>query len=311
MEILLIDVDSYKLPNLALMKLSSFFKDRGHEVFLNSCSDPDLVFVSCIYPENEELAYEKVSFYLKEKVRFGGTGISLESELPEWVEHVRPDYSLYGVNFSMGFTSRGCIRNCPWCIVPEKEGKIRNHAPIWEFLHPDHDELILLDNNFLASPKWRKNLEIIRDFDLKVNFNQGLDIRLIDEEKAGMLADIRYYDWKFDNRRLHFAFDLPELEEDVRRGVQILKDAGIPPNELMFYELVGFNTDFEEDMHRFRVLEELGVKPYVMRYNDMEGPHGILKHFDRWVNRGYYRFVPWEEYDHGDSQEAIAEINKM
>lgn len=306
---LLVDVDS-KMPNLALMKLSAWHKARGDEVRLLRGSIAglwahvkfDKVYVSCIFSKNAPKARKLASLFPNAKI--GGYGVN-GTKLPDEIEHTMPDYDLYGCDFSMGYTKRGCNRNCPWCVIPEREGPIHEHAPITEFHRPDHDKLILLDPNFLDGGRWRENLRYIIDHGLKVNFNQGLDIRIVNEENAGMLADCRYYDWKFKQRMLHFAFDDPTIEPYVRRGVQLLKDAGIPPKNLMFYELVGFNTDFAADYHRYRILwEELGVLPFVMIYNDRRDSP-ILRHFGRWVNKRVYKVCRWEDYDRGDSQAVI------
>jgi len=302
MRVLLIDVDS-RMPNLALMKLSAWHRRRGDEVFLNDgCPNPDKVYISCVFSKNAPSALGLAKMFSC-PVELGGYGVN-GRKLPDEVEHIMPDYDLYGINYSMGFTSRGCIRNCPWCVVPKMEGQIRDHAPIEEFLHPNHNRLILLDNNFQASPRWRENLRYLIDHGIRVNFNQGLDIRLVDEEFAGMLADTRYYDWRFRNRRLHFAFDLPEIERDVIRGIEVLERAGIPRRRLIFYVLVGYNTTFQQDMRRVEVLRLQGVLPWIMVYNNRRDIP-ILRHFYRWVNWRYWEVCDWWAYDRGDSQECM------
>jgi len=304
-KILLVDVDS-KIPNLPLMKLSRLHRGKGDDVELvrlrggKSLLDlfsidftPKEVYVSCIYPQNRAKALWVLQNYPKAVI--GGSGYSLDSQLPEEIEHLCPDYRLYGTDYSMGFTSRGCIRKCPWCIVPLKEGEIRDHAPLNEFLR--HEKLILLDNNFLASPRCIENLKELIARKIKVSFNQGLDIRLINQENARLLAKTRYYDGKFKRRTLYLSFDLPEIEPDVIKAVEVLRRFGVKPWHLFFYMLVGYNTSFVQNMHRFEVLRSLGVFPYVMRYNFRRDDKQLNK-FARWVNAGGagYRSVPWEEY---------------
>jgi len=310
MKILLIDVDS-KMPNLVLMKISAWHKRRGDRIFFNESCNPNKVYISCIFSQNRSLALGIANFWKSFgcEVEVGGVGIDLKSKLPYEIEHIMPDYSLYGIRYSMGFTSRGCIRRCPWCIVWRKEGYIREHAPIDEFYVSRWKKLMLLDNNFLASPRWYEKLEEIRKRKIKVCFNQGLDIRLIDQESARSLSRIHYVDNEFRVRRLYFAFDTPEIESEVIEGIKILKKHGIKSRHLMFYMLVGFNTTFEEDFHRFKILNNLGVLPFVMVYNNRKD-NPILRHFARWVNRRYYKFIPWEKYDHGDSQNWIQKENE-
>jgi len=242
--------------------------------------------------------------------QIGGSGISNET-LPYDIEHLMPDYSLYDIDFSIGFTSRGCIRKCPWCIVSEKEGKIRDNAPISEFLHLEHNKIVLLDNNFQASPKWEDNLEFIIKNDLYVNFNQGLDFRILTPEFAEYLGHTRFRTWRFNARRVSFAYDSPSMEHHVKRGIEILQDNGVAPSAVMVYILVGFNTDIGQDIERVRIVEELGADPYIMRYNGNEGPHSILKHFARFINWRINRKVgvdAFHDYDYSDSQESIKAV---
>lgn len=306
MKVLLVDVDS-KIPNLALMKLSAWHKARGDKVRLvrlvhHRPSEVNLrgfwadkIYISCIFSRNTDFVRHMEStlkFYGK-SVEIGGYGVN-GAKLPDEIEHIMPDYGLYECDFSMGYTSWGCIRRCPWCKAWRMEGGIRDHAPIMEFLHPDHNKVLLLDNNFKASPRWRENLEYIIAHDLKVNFCQGLDIRLVDDEFAGMLADTKCYSIRFSERRICFAFDDPRIELEVRQGVERLKKAGIRAKRQMFYFLCGFREpyNFSEDWYRFKVLLELGVDPYVMKYNGRRDIR-ILNHFSRWViKRDYKRKRP-------------------
>lgn len=291
-KILLVQFDG-TMPNLVLMELSAYYKEQGCEVGFN-VGDPDKVFISCIFDWNKSIV-RGVPKLFDCIVELGGSGVNIEKKLPDEIEHIMPDYSLYDIDYSMGFTSRGCPNNCPFCIVPAKEGGIREHSPIEEFLHPDHMKIILLDNNFLASPKWKEKLQYLIDEGLMVNFCQGNDIRLIDEEKAKMLSELNFYNHNFTYKHLHFAWDHMGIEGKVKRGIRILKDAGIKPYRLMFYMLCGFNTTFEQDMYRFQKLREWGVDPFVMIYNN-EG-NEILRHFARWVNKRVYKSCKWRDYD--------------
>lgn len=300
-----IELGRYIFPNLALMQLSTFLKDLGQIVEFGSTDKiPDNVWVSCVFPQNREKALMSSNWYPESRIHFGGTGFNLITKLPEEAQHKKPDYGLYPhVDYSLGFTSRGCIRKCAFCVVPEKEGFIREHSPIEEFLEPSFKKIVLLDNNFLASPRCKEKLEKLIDLGKRVCFNQGLDIRLINKENAELLAQVKSRDKSFKRTNYYFAWDLPEIEPSVLKGIEILLDAGIKPSHLMFYVLMGYNTNYEQDKYRLHTLIDLGVKPYVMVYNQMEGTYH--KHMRRWVKYHLYEHVPWLKYDYGNSQEVI------
>jgi len=299
-KILLVDADRTGFANLALMKLSSWHKRRGDRVWLNSCPfKPDRVYVSCAFEKHRNRALRIARAYEAEgcEVELGGYGIS-DRTLPDEVEHIMPDYDLYGIDYSMGFTTRGCIRKCEFCDVWRKEGPIREHSPIEEFWDKRHDKILLLDNNFLASPLWQEKLEFLIARRLKVCFNQGLDLRLIDREKALWLRRTRYYDNEFRKRRLYFAWDRLEDEDAIMRGIRILKEAGIHPQHMLVYMLVGFNTSFDEDWYRFKELSQQGVLPFVMVYDDRQDDLRLLA-FQNWVNSGrtWYKRIPFSKYE--------------
>lgn len=306
--ILVVDADSKAgFPNLALMKISAWYKRQEDSVDLIKgipeappLVNYDKVYISCIFYQNASAANTYARMFECD-VSVGGIGIGYEN-LSYEIEHIMPDYDLYGVDFSMGFTSRGCIRKCPWCVVPKKEGKIRANANIWEFLDPRHNKLVLLDNNLLAAPNAEETLSTlaVKDYAIKVNFNQGLDIRLMTKEFAERLDMIEYYSWNFRMRSLYFAFDTMKAERAVRRGIKMLRAAGIPARCLMFYVLVGYDTTLEQDLERVRILHELGAIPYIMRYNQNHGEGRVLDYLARWVNRRYYQFIPFEAYEQGD-----------
>ncbi len=280
------------MPNLAVMRLATYWRRQGAEVsFPYDGRGADKLYASVIFSRNRDRALQLV----EKGAEIGGTGWDPHKALPPEVEACPPDYSLYpDVDYAIGFTSRGCIRRCPFCVVPKKEGPIQSVATIPDLVRPGSNFLVLLDNNFLANTERDARLAEIEKLDLTVNFTQGLDIRLVDAEVAERLARIKTSNLRRTKRTIYFAFDDPSLEPTVRRGVTHLVAAGIAPSRLMFYVLVGYNTSFEEDMHRFRVLRDLGVDPYVMLYNDHGPP--TLRHFERWVNARVYKVCAWDEY---------------
>lgn len=284
------------------MKLAAWHKAQGDQVYLHRNCSPDRVYIGCIFTKNRSKTLGIAKMFPQSEVIVGGSGVNYE-KLPDRAEHSCPDYDLFGINYSMGYTSRGCIRKCSWCLVPKMYGSIREHAHLDEFLR--HDKVRLLDDNFLASPKWAEKLKDLAQRKTKVCFTQGLDIRLVDREAAQLLSRVQYRENRFQRRRLYFSWDLPEIENSVMQGIDTLEKAGIPPKYLMFYVLVGFNTSYEQDLHRVLALADRGCLPYIMPYNHRKDSY--YPHLQRWTNRRMYEFIPWEKYDYGNSQIWIHE----
>lgn len=248
MRIGLVDVNGRGLPNLALMKLAVWRKARGDTAEM---ADPtksyDRVYLSKVFTHSPDCRDE----YPCEVVR-GGTGYrDYATVLPEEVEHTCPDYSLYNVREAYGFLTRGCPNRCPWCVVPHKEGGIRPHADIGEFL-AGRRRAVLLDNNVLASDWGLAQIEKIIRLGVRADFNQGLDARRIARcpEVAELLARVQWL------RFLRMAYDTSALRDDVRRAVELLGRCGIPPRKLFFYVLV--RDDIDDALRRIRELKTLG-----------------------------------------------------
>lgn len=272
MRVCLIQLDG-KMPNLALMKLASWHRKKGDDVTVLDLSgfQFDRTYAS--------------------KVFVGGSGFDLKSELPSDIEAQVPDYELFKTDFSIGFTSRGCIRDCGFCIVKEKEGQIREAPFDWISTH----KVMLLDNNFLASPFWKEKLEYFARQKLKVCFTQGLDIRLVNEENGQLLAKVDYRDNHFREKRLYFSYDDPNLESVIKEKSALLEKFGILPQHLLFYILVGYNTSIEQDLRRIDIVRQLGSFPFVMVYNNRKTKQ--LRNLARWVNQRIFRWVPnFENY---------------
>lgn len=283
MKIGLIDVDS-KIPNLALMKISAYHKAQGDAVKLHDplLDKPDKVYASKIFDFTPDYQYWPDCEIIK-----GGSGYDLHTDLPPEVDNQCPDYSLYNCDYAIGFTTRGCIRNCPFCIVPRKEGRIRAVGDIYDFWM-GQKQLMLLDNNLTALPDHMEKIckQLIKE-KIQTDFNQGLDIRLITDDMAKLLAKVRL--WK----QIHFAFDDVKIEKQVREGIATLTKY-MPASRLMFYVLIGFNSTPEEDLYRVETLRGLGVDPFVMPY-DKSDPY--QKRFARWCNhKAIFKTVAWEDY---------------
>ena len=193
MRIGLIDFDG-KIPNLAVMKLSAFHRAVGDEVVLNPLSaiDIDKAYCSVLFEKNGTAAEALRNVY--RDIEFGGTGYDLETVLPDHIEQLRPDYDLYKiediaprlkgiltrekrlhkaktlVEAGIGFTTRGCVRNCPFCVVPKKEGKLRKSSEIADIINPKSNVVIILDANFTADPDCLQKLKEIKERNLVVDF---------------------------------------------------------------------------------------------------------------------------------------------
>ena len=284
MKIALIDVDS-KMPNLALMKISAHHKNKGDQTSLYKplFDRPDKAYASKIFTFTDDYKYFPSCEIVK-----GGSGYGLDNTLDRDIEHIYPDYDLYHIDYAMGFTTRGCIRNCDFCIVPEKEGKIQAVADIYQFWN-GQKQLMLMDNNLTALPDhFERILNQLIDNKIATNFSQGLDIRLINEDMAKLLAKVKLY------KRIHFAFDHVRDEKHVRKGIKILNDNGVKGYKLTFYVLIGFDSTPEEDLYRVELLRSLKVDPFVMPYDKK---NDYQKKFSRWVNhKAIFKTVKWQDY---------------
>lgn len=277
MKVLLINVDS-KLPNLALAKLERWHRDRGDDVtydlaFLRSA---DRVYGSCIVSRNlfpdtsrryRNLGQSSVLEFLELRpdAVWGGTGYDPSVRLSAEVEAVKPK-----INY--GFTVRGCTRHCPWCLA---ERDVRIVGDIYDLWDGRSDCLTLFDDNVLAVPDHFEHIcsQVSRE-GLTVDFNQGLDIRLVTARVIRSLNTVRM-------RRLRFSFDSPGLEDIVRAKVPLLRCVKRDP---FCYVLVGFDTTFEEDLYRLAVLKELGCRPYVMRHENTPKERRYMR-LAQWVNQ--------------------------
>lgn len=288
MKIGLFDLDS-KYHNLALMKLSAWYKQKGDDVeFYNPLwhNSYNLVYASKLFAKQNGN-----DNYLRDKMIKGGSGINLKTELPKEIEHIKPDYSLYNLNYSLGFTTRGCINNCPFCVVPKKEGKIREHAEVKEFKNPNSNIVVLLDNNFLALPSHIEKLKKYIKNKWIMDFNQGLDFRLINDENAELLSKVKHY------KQLHFAWDLMKNEKGIKKGLDIITKY-VKPYRILVMMLCGFDTTLEEDFYRFKELLRYKVDPFVMVYNNKKDSKK-LRDFARWVNKRIYKVCKWKNYRNG------------
>ena len=268
--VLLVDVDS-KIPNLALMKISTYEKGFGNSVDIQKigltgypskrksnviidAKDYDRVWLSVIFTINKgEIAIANCP-----DVRYGGTGFDLKTKLPQEIDDLREDYTIYPENkSSYGFITRGCVRNCEFCFVPRKEGFLKPYRD-WRHI-VRHKKTFFLDNNFLAYEKHEEILEEMNDEKISYSFNQGLDIRLINDKNAFLLANARYLG------DLTFAFDDINLEKVILKKLGILRKHISESRNLRFFVYVNPNQTIENILYRVEWLRLHNCLPYVMR----------------------------------------------
>jgi len=277
-KILIINIDSKKIDNLALKKIEKYHLDRGNEVMWDMplfAHLSDKIYVSCIFEKNKDKAKE-----WEGRALIGGSGYSLDIELPEEIENIKPKINL-------GFTSRGCIRNCKFCIVRRKEGKIRAVGDLLDLWNGEDRDITLLDNNILALPDHFKFIcKQARENNIRLDFNQGLDCRLLNQDMVDDLKSIRHTE-------LHFAWDDLKYEKDVIKAIDLLQKNNI--NRCTWLMITGFNTTIEEDIYRAKYLKSRNQNAYVMRYNFSKDKKLIP--LSRWVNnRAWFQATTWEQF---------------
>jgi len=301
MKIGLYDVDS-TIPNLALMKLSAYHKERGDEVlpFLPAMRTDafDKVYASTVFKDelNDDLSDH--SYLRPEQMEIGGSGWDLQKNLPTEVERMAPDYSLYGYKHNIGFLMRGCRFRCSFCDVPKKEGRPKASNTVEEiWTQRTSNFLVLLDNDFFGNPDWHERIAEIRNHNLKVCFSQGLNIRIITDEQSTALASVRFWNLNLTRRQVYFAWDRFRDEKLIDAGIERVRAAGIKAWQMAFFILIGYDTTPEQDYYRVMKIHKLGCDPFAMPYRKND-PY--QKAFARWVNhRAIFNSVPWAEYRSG------------
>lgn len=279
MKIGLIDVDGHNFPNLAQMKISAWYKSKGDTVeWANSLDTYDKVYMSKVFTFTPDY---NTCIQADEIIR-GGTGYDLENKLPREIEDMCPDYSLYRqYKEAYGFLTRGCPRNCPFCIVGKKEGYSSYWVAELGQFYRGQKEIKLLDPNLLAckSEKY-KLLQQLVDSRAWVDFTQGLDIRLMDDEAINLIKQIKL-------KMIHFAWDRDKQSDLIIKNLQEFKKAtGIDERKARVYVLVNYETEFEFDLYRIYKLKELGYDPFVMIFSK-EHADKKYKRLARWVNNKF------------------------
>jgi len=306
MEIGLYDVDSHNFPNLALMKISAYHKNKKDNVeMLDRFKHYDIVYVSKIFGDEYSQIDETCETCIDaDTIISGGTGFAIkvvngkevyeskaDPALDNQIEHIYPDYSLYPdltKNTAYGFLTRGCCNNCDFCIVSKKEGlcskKVADLSEFWR----GQKVIKLMDANLLACKDKIDLLEQLAASKAKVEFVQGLDARFIDDDVVDLLKKIKV-------KMYHFAFDFMKNEKQIIKGLETFVK-GMEYNEkksrnCYVYILTNYNTTFKEDMRRVELVQKVGLAPYIMIYRKNTAPK-ITRDLQRWCNNRFiYRAV--------------------
>lgn len=286
MKIGLIDVDGRNFPNIPLMKIASFHKQKGDDVEWSGFGKYNKTYISKIFTFSNDYLN---SFAEYGEIIKGGTGYDITSKLPNEIDSIiNIDYSIYPkINYSVQFFSRGCIRNCPFCIVRNKEGNIKSVEPMK--LNPKGGRIEVLDNNFFANPDWKNAVNLLIKWNKKINLH-GVDVRIMNQEQAYWLNKL-----KIDGY-IHIAWDFA-TDNILERIKEMLKY--IKAYKIICYVLIGFNTIIEQDLHRVMKLKELGIRPFVQPYRDFNNERKVSqyeKDFAGWVNKKE-RFMSFDFID--------------
>jgi hypothetical protein len=289
MRVAIAQVDG-KWPNLALAKIVALHRALGDDIeWFAPLATYDHVYASKVFTDSPPDEYLPIDAHL------GGSGCfrdqDRETTLAPDIERITPDWSLWPWwPHDMGYSTRGCVRKCPFCIVPTKEGKLRVVAEFGD-LTTGRPTMILHDNNVTAAPikHFRKFCADATAAGVEIDFRQGLDARLLTDEHAAIIARSKF------SRRIHLSFDNLAEAEAITEAVTTMRAAGIHPSRLTFYVLTGFNSTFENDMERVDILRALGCDPFVMLYN--RNTDWTLRRFARWVNNKVaFKAMTWEQF---------------
>lgn len=294
MRIGLIDVDSHNFPNLALMKISAYHKHKGDEVeWWWGWGQYDRVYKSKVF--DETYTEDHLDPVNTKEIICGGTGYDLQNKLPDEIERMYPDYSIYPAltkDTAYGFLTRGCPNNCPFCIVCAKEGRKSCKVADLDQWWSGQKNIVLQDPNLLACRDHMNLLLQLAESKAYVDVNQGFDARLLTEENIEAIKRIRL-------KEIHFAWDLMKNTDAVLDGLDLWKKYGkkvAHGSWGMVYVLVNFDTTMRENLFRINELDAMGFDPYVMVYDKPNAPKEI-RDLQRWCNnKRIFKSCTFEEY---------------
>lgn len=276
-------------PNYALMKISSYYKSIGDTVeWWEPLFQYDKIYSSKVFgftPENPYLPPDTIK---------GGTGYGIYSALPDEIDSVFPDYSIYPeCDYAIGYITRGCPNKCRWCVVPKKEGDIKPYKTWKQLVRPDSNKLVLMDNNILACEYGIHQLESLIDSGYSIDLNQGMDARLVNNRIAKIISRLKWIKY------IRFSCDTISQIKAIKNVAELLTKHGVKPYRLFIYLLV--TDDIENAAYRVESLKKIkGITIYAQaERNESIGiiPNKMQLEFaQRYIYSGIFRKETWEEY---------------
>ena len=267
------------IVNTAMMQVSTYHKLNNDDVYIYSPlfhDEYDKIYAFSIFDYTDK-------GYVRDDMITGGTGFDIKSKLPVEITKCEYDWSLYpDCDYSILWFNRGCIRNCPFCVVREKEGYIHSVEPL--NLNPNGEYVKVMDNNFFANPNWNDSVDYLLDIGQKIDM-QGFDIRIFNEDQGEALSQLKHH------KAFKFAWDNPR--DNIDDKIELLLDY-IKPSNLMCYVLIGYWSSPMEDYRRVMHLwEKYKIHSFVMPYDKF---NRYQKDFSRWVNNKIeFKSCTWEE----------------
>lgn len=312
----LVDVDGHAkkkkwgatiYPNLALAKIARYWRNRGGQIeWATPMKHYDIIYMSKVFNFSPDDTY----IYDADEIVKGGTGYDPASQLPEEIDRLQPDYSIYPnvpKDTAYGFLTRGCPNKCKWCVVPKKEGAIRPYMDVDEIAIEGRRKLVLMDNNILAAGDYcMEQLEKIIERGYRVDFNQALDARLVTEEVAQLLARVKW----LDNNRIRFGCDTHGQIAECERAMQLINKHGFTGQYFLYTMLTNdFKECYERIVYWWHRTQETRashqgryVYPHAQPYRDPSNPRHIIpqwqKDMARWVNKkAHFVAHSFEEFE--------------
>lgn len=294
-------------PNLALAKIARYWRNRGGQIsWASPMEHYDIVYMSKVFNFSPDDTY----IYDADKIIKGGTGYDPLSQLPDEIDRLQPDYSIYPnipKDTAYGFLTRGCPNKCRWCVVPKKEGAIRPYMDVDEIAIEGRRKLVLMDNNILAAGDYCiQQLQKIIERGYRVDFNQALDARLVTDEIAQLLAKVKW----LDNNRIRFGCDTHGQIAECERAMNMINRYGFTGQYFLYTMLT---SDFRECYERItywwhRTQETRAshqgryVYPHAQPYRDPNNPHHIIPQWQKdmagWVNKkAHFVAHSFEEFE--------------